>query len=492
MACIDIFAPGRVLSVPFLMEQVWLDNDGADFKAVEVYDFLLQADDDLPLEHFYIASPHFCQVPGTDGQWHNTATLSRVRGHDSGWGWFYLQPPSLDDCYLTMAVASPYPEHDLRPRLYRGVDARVGSPTSSLSQKHEHYASITWSDDLKEDNLRHAMRAMRKSLFHVRLTPGLQGAAQEQMWFRLVVVPAILDVASPRRPWERSVSEKLLPFYAVTSHISCPTAVRRLVALKLNEMRLAQRYSRGEPEDIGRILMDNGFNARGTTTRILDHRIVLGAYRGFHVSLHGSSREDTIQYFGPQSLHPPLRIPRISDHCLPSNFSGTSMPEDDFVHINRPIHNWLTGSYRNLRTDLVTVCNALVGEIRYAGATTKEGLAMRILPHSYREGCVLIENMILVGLLVRGEGGMLSVISEGHPHKICELRRVYANPNHGSFADFPSARHAFSDLHSFHIDFTCSWIVESGWRWLVVILVFCGSLISIARSIADVLRWLVR
>lgn len=60
MACIDIFAPGRLLTVRFLWEQVLIECKGKQFSAVEVYDFLLQVDDGQELTEFFVGSPHFC------------------------------------------------------------------------------------------------------------------------------------------------------------------------------------------------------------------------------------------------------------------------------------------------------------------------------------------------------------------------------------------------------------------------------------------------
>src|SRR5258708_5413850 len=111
MACIDVFAPGRLLTVLFLWEQIVIDCIGTEFTATEVYDFLLQVDDGEDLTEFFVGSPHFCRWKDAKGKWKDTVELLLIGDHRSSWGWFYhgdeTRQNQGDKTILTLQVPNP-------------------------------------------------------------------------------------------------------------------------------------------------------------------------------------------------------------------------------------------------------------------------------------------------------------------------------------------------------------------------------------------------
>jgi len=187
MGCIDIFAPGRLLTVPFLMEQIWLHTAGKNYFATEVYDFLLQVDDDQPLISFLIGYPNFCRIQKPDGSWQDTLTLSRVADHRSGWGWFYIGSEQYDDS-----------SHELQMTVAASADPS-GDPTVTLTGLDQPKSQLVWHPELESTPLVQCMQDIRKSLYQVTLSDPLPPHGARRIWFRLIVRPTILDAPHPNK-----------------------------------------------------------------------------------------------------------------------------------------------------------------------------------------------------------------------------------------------------------------------------------------------------
>jgi hypothetical protein len=375
MACIDIYAPGRVLNIPFLMEQIWLRTRSKKLLVTEVYDFVLQASDDKELKEFLVSSPHLCRIQSRAG-WIDNFKSSRVRDYQSGWGWFYRHQKLEGDC-LKMTLPNT-----------------VGPPAADTIEPQgldEDPQSVQWSPQIKDSNLA-MMVEIKKSLYKVELETPIQPLETLGTWFRLIVEPFVLDIPGPRRLLNQPLIELILPLYSVTASVSCPLRVRQVIEDKLAQMRARDGMRAATADTLNKAVVRAGFGAVGTSTRIEDHRILLGTYSPMHLSIHGQPIP-TLAFFGAQTVRIPLpKMPVFRNGNLKEDHS-------QLKEVNATVYSWSGGSVRNMDRDLVTVIRAILNEAGMAPPKMKEDLAIRLAPYRYSEACFLIDLMVKIGLL---------------------------------------------------------------------------------------------
>ena len=179
MACIDIYEPVS-MNNSISSEKSAQRVRGKQFLATEVYDFLLQVDDDRPLDSFFIGSPHFCRTKGSGG-WIDRVRLLGIGGAQTTWGWFYSNEHRRpNDEHLILQVPS--------------ATDPTGPETIELDGLDLVPKQIDWFDGLQSDTNIELMRDLKKSLYRVTLGKSLKPYGTTRMWFRLLVEPAVLDV----------------------------------------------------------------------------------------------------------------------------------------------------------------------------------------------------------------------------------------------------------------------------------------------------------
>ncbi len=467
MACIDIFAPGRALNIPILIEQIWLQIRKRQLLVTEIYDFVLQTSDDQKLSEFLIASPHFCREKRR-GTWNDRVVLSHVRA--AGWGWFYTQQRLVGDV-LTMTVPN-----SLGPPAHETLDIPGLDDGSNIALLH-------WVKEIDEEQRVEMMAEIKKSLYKVTLASPLEPLARNQMWFRLIVEPTRLDIPGIRPFLRDNLIEFVVPFYLLTAHISSPTEVRKMTVTQLEQMRALDPLRASVAEELLKIIARDGFDAPGTTTRVEDHRIMLGTYAPLHMSIHGQP-VPTLGFFGAQTLHLKLPVDDIHGPDIRTSV-GRSLQT-----VEAEVYNWSGGSVRNPEKDLATVIRTLAHEAATLPPKTKEELATRMTPWRYSEACFLLDRMADQQLISFVDGKCrvcFKLEDEEFTKKLAKLRNLYAQAHRSNDSYSAQALRAFTDCHPFRIDFTVSWISTT---WVQRLLIVGGAVTSVLGFILALICFL--
>ena len=472
MACIDIFAPGRLMSVPFLAEQIWLRARGKRILATEVYDFLLRLDDGgSPLHTFYVASPHFCRKKTRGGGWKDNVHVISIGDSRTKWGWFY---------YGQQDVREHEQQGERTQHLVLQVPESVELPGRNRIRLEGEYlfgAKLRWHPALVGNDDMVLMQDMKKSLYEITVQTPLLPRGENQMWFRLIVEPVLLDVSETMRGPESSFVDWVFPQVILGAKITCPWYVRKFLADQVGE--LPDKHP-DLPVPIARLqqtLIANGVGASGTSTRIEEHRLML-AGSGVRIGLQGGT-PPTLAYFGTQ--YTTAALP-------PFGHDYESHPEAKWSKVKTRVHHWAGGSARNGANDLVAVAESFVSEASIS-PKRKEELVYGVTPGNYREGCALVDKLVEVGLLRIDDSRVIRAVRLSDKDKcdrLCQLRRLYLDAD--NFESIPEARQVFTDLHPFTVDFEADWIPRIILRRLLLSLIVLSSVLSLVLSICAISR----
>ncbi|MEW6202372.1 MAG: hypothetical protein AB1546_10370 [bacterium] len=468
MPCIDIFSPGRLLTVPILVEQVWLRASGKKLLATEIYDFLLQVDDDKPLDNFFVGSPHFCRKRQEDNTWKDNVYLLPVGEKDTKWGWFYYgKSVKSRDGRLSLFIPD------------------VTNPTSHPQiEEFEGYdlvedeKEISWYSRLNKPVYIDIMKKIRKSLYQIKINKPLQPYGKNKFWFRILIEPVLFDTLKPMGGISQTFLDWIMPIWNLHNYIACPIQVRTKIIRRIEELKENPKETRikHKIEEVGQIVTREGFHAPGTSTRIGDHRLIFGGHR-VKVDIQGL-QSVSIAYIGTQCLE--LELPPFGH-----DYNKEQIPSGKKIEIIA--HSIMGGSVRNSKHDLVGITSFCIDQVSYGLPKSKTDLARSIAPSDFPEGCILIEKMKDVGILDIVGDQEICKLKDGMTNdefyfKMGELRRKYLNPDEFKKNNNKYARTVFLDLHSFRVDFICSWATP--WRGF---LLFIIALIALAISIFSII-----
>lgn len=468
IAGIHVFAPGRLLTIPFLAQQVWLRARRNRLLVTEVYDFLLQVDDDRPLDSFSVASPHFCRKCTEDGTWTDSIHLLPVGdGASTNWGWFYYGNHVRDGDQLMLQVPNCTEQGGRDALLLKGFD---------LVEKR-----IVWEERLRDENSIDLMRQIKKSFYRVTFDRPLLPHGENRIWFRLLVEPAELDVRAPIRGVDQSFVDWLFPSWKLDNSVSCPWHVRRAVSERLDTFRHLHPHKGPQIDMLRQAIATEGFGMPGTSTRIVEHRIMLGG-DGVAVDVQRSS--PALTYLG--ALPGEFVLP-------PFGHDYAADPTPTGKKIVAVVHCAAAGSVENCENDLVSVICRCFDEARVS-PKTKMQLAQAMTPSAFREGCFLIDKLVEHGLLTMEANSVCrasTLAPETVAERLAELRRQYLEPENSSA--FPEARGAFDDLHPFRFDFSCVWQTGyCGRRIALNTIAFCavtGFIVGVTLLLLQLFGW---
>ena len=465
MACIDVYQPGRLLTVPLLVEQLWLRPRGKRLLVSEVYDFLLRVDDAEELSSFCVATPNFCRTR-RKGEWKETVQLAPIGDIRTKWGWFYEGEQTPDDRQEHLSLRIPDP-----------VNTTVEEDLEFCGLYLNDAPKIAWKREIAAETTIKLMREIKKSLYEVSFAPPLPGYGKEQRWFRLVVEPVLIDIDDPLCRPEQTFKDKWLPVVDLAGRITCPFGMRRSVAAKIGKLRTAHPASYADIDLVRRTLITRGYNSPGTSTRIFDHRLMLAGYGGVNIHLQGGSDDNSMVYYGTRFVE--CELPSYAH-----SYANSAEPKARWI--GAIVHHWSGGSAKSPEKDLVSVANRYRTEAGYS-AKQKTELVITTTPNLYREGCVLVDKMLEAKLLKMEETLCRPTDLEGEAlnEALCCLRRLYLDP--ANFKDFPEARQAFTDLHPFSIDFSASWgtwpILRRMAVWIGFLVLVFTFLVSLSRVV---------
>ncbi len=458
MGCIDLFVPGgQLLSIPFMLEQIWITGYRNELRSTEVYDFLLVSDE-APVDKLMLLLPHFCRSQDRSGQWHDHIRVLAPGGKRTGWGWFYSTDES-DGGTIRLTVADP-----MEPR---------GPQTVRLKGKRLSKPRVHWHPDLQTEDRLDLMRSTRKSFYVLSLGEQLGGGGASSCWLRLIVQPQQLSL-----PGEivrlRGPSGLFRTVRKADALVACPAVVRRWF------MEACDEYAEHHEGDVAHtavtdLIVRDGFVNEETGLRILDHRLILVAYDGLEIEPR--QVPPTIVYQGTQDVsgdwtHAPTAAP-------------LRWPQD---RVSGRAHFFSGGSRAQANRDLLCIAQAIIDQAGYKRPKTPEELASLVCPEHHWEAIELIGRMQGLGLLkATGKGG--ARLGQGDNdlkhEKLCELRHMYSNAF--QFRDFPEARTVYRVLHPFRIDFSAQWGRMGVWQ-LVLLWVFAlAGLVALATQLAAAL-----
>jgi hypothetical protein len=191
-------------------------------------------------------------------------------------------------------------------------------------------------------------------------------------------------------------------------------------------------------EHIRSVALTNGAFHKGTSTRIVDHRLALVA-------------TEDIEVCDPACVGSMEFLDRIPP-----------LEEEGYTAIL-----WHGGSNCNRQSDLVYNAKRAIDMVHYNGPKTKSELALALSPSGKHEAfCLLIDNMVKIGLFIpTPQSGLLELPSDLGRNDPCsdlrmtELRRLYSAP---SSEVQLKLLEEFTDLHPFRIDFRLKWFANKG------------------------------
>ncbi len=454
MACIDIYSEdGALLSMPLLIEQIWITGTSRGLHATEVYDFVLCAEEDS-VSRVCVLLPHFCRKQLYDGTWADTVALSVVGGPETGWGWMYKNIQATD------------------------TEIRADLPSPFARSNHEivaekrPQASIAWHSELSADDRLNVMRSIRKSVYVLDLASPLKGAGHDKCWVRLIVQPTEFDLA-PHVGRTRGPSALFRTKCSTNAYVTCPVLVRQKTSDRLD--RLSWDHPSSAVDAVRDIIVTKGFRHPAANLRVEDHRIFLTGYSG--LTVQPMQVPDSLEFLGAQEINANW------DHA--EDIPNIDWPYTD---LSAQAYFYCGGSRTQPIRDLVTMANVIVRETQL-GPKPAERIAATITSHYYREGRFLLRAMEQLEILARKDPNRAdSPLVPGSQsaaelnQKVLKLRRFYADPS--NFETFPEAQDVFRDLHPFRIDFTASW---GNMRWWMISLIWTLAFAGVVALLWQVL-----
>lgn len=435
--CIDIFAPGRAVTLPFLHEQIWYEVGHNRLHVNRYCDVFVMNEGDSAIEQLRIHISRY--VP----------PQRIVIGSGSS-----VPSECQSSWYCRFTCTGPYTESHSRVTLTllfeatnreehtgRILKGSFQPRSKGASQGHggnpDHGSQgeglIPVAGTEAGEFMRH-MKELDLTVLDFHLDEPL--AAGDTGWLRL-------EIQSP----EGSRNDGLIglppspllrdPHRFVTRRkILCPRMLREKVRSSLE----CAPYQRWVPE-----VLVHGLNKPGTLTRIEDHRVTLIVPEDVQASDISTYPHETIV---PVAPYPVGTAPRIYA-----------------IHM-------MTGSRINGARDTVLMAKRILEYLRtvYQSGATVEHLVNRFGSDQQEAIGLLVLAMIRTGVLVeppekdastRGsrEPCYAAVRQEFERAKLVDLRRNYAD----LVRDEPNARYAsrIRELHPFSISFTLSWTAYS-------------------------------
>jgi hypothetical protein len=434
--CIAIWVPGKAVSVRFLLEQIWLQGEFRNIAPTEIYDLLIENDEEEPISKLFVLFPHFMtKEAGKTG----TVLCQLPAGPPSPWGWYYRPSPSDEGSVRTLVVSDPRSGEALPLQGIVGAD------------------EARWCEELNSRECIDALQRIKKATFEITLNPPLEpfSLTNKGRWLRIIAGPRDLDVLTKPRIMQDGFgrpSDTCTWDLAVTCPSSVIEGTEKTLTLALKKDATNPTYLRLYSTIVG-----NGFKSPGTCVRIIDHRIVLGTM-------------DPDLYILPYSTSSFDRVKLVGASSAQISHNGTTVPGYYM--------EWGGGACRNDYEDLFLVAAQLLHYSNFKRPIAKETLVSETTANKHRSAAILVDKMTAVGLFKKSDRPNQPSLyepfftkgTENNPavtKLICDymvkLRKLYRDPK--EFLDFPEARSEFADTHRFSIPFKANWINGEGLRW---------------------------
>jgi len=414
--CVDLFAVGHPITIPFLHEQIWFDVEYRTIKTEVIVDAFVRNDGDQPIEELRLQLPHFTALDTIEVLSNDSVFTNETAFQNSGYNWigrFRVQHPRRR---MGLELEFGYEGFDDDPQ---PDDALVlqGSflPNGFLP------AAATNSARYQK-----AMEDMDRSVMVLHLASALP--ARETGWLRLrirsLAWPKDSDIIALRGAWFSDLPTKFMCRATALS----PTFLREDL---LHQMK--DPPNNGWHNDV----VAHGWKKDGTLTRVDDHRISIVFPKTVDVAHVSNIPEGAFWAAGPEVLR--------TDH-------------------DRCVLLFGTGSKMNKYRDVLTVAQRICDYCHFLTLdATKRELAPSIELLVSRFGGTLheaigalIDQMVECNILEWVDHHTRTVIAASKDKlasAFLDLRERYTFPeSHRKFM------RAFRELHPFRISFTLCWM----------------------------------
>lgn len=267
--CIAVCAPNAIISVSLLYERIFLQPHSNEFGSTsissdEVYDLLVTAEN-KPVSRLIFVSPHVL-FSGQD----SVNTLSRSVSV------LALDDPAVINWHLARPIAG---DNEARAVILHSRYTGINEPPFATFSGVDKPGRLRFPPKLSDPDSLEVLLALKRTVFECEFEPPI--TVGEKRWVRLRISPDTLAVAAPLL----TPSDKTgLLTHSQTLDILGPDTMLEAFEDLMGAMRhiealpdpgwLDERRKRGI-SNLNSYLWDAGFNAPGTYTRILDHRIIL-------------------------------------------------------------------------------------------------------------------------------------------------------------------------------------------------------------------------
>ncbi len=427
--CIDLYAPGQCIDIPFLYEHIYLSvGEGArppeeQLHVTEVYDVLLHnPPGNEPLTELFVLFPHDCTEKTRDGTDALRIEAPQVAPELSTnfpkYEWPFLGPPKWvgtrrSEVERTYA-ADPIMGSDALEETESGVAliVKVGFPKRLRDQT----GAIE------------TLFSRNKTFVQLKFEGGVKLEGGQKGWLRLIVKPREWDAPKVRLRQTGDGRVECTQWL----NVCCPIIIRD----RLNQL-LDSAVSAGSKDsessvtraEVHRIVLSEGCYSEGTSTRIKDHRIAIAAQPEIDIDNPVFGR--SAHFHGVQQLDDRGEIALL----------------------------WGTGSSKNSEADLVHNAQRVQDRLEAYNGSDRERELVRDLALSGKNEAfsLLVEKMRQVELL-DGQGDFVSLPNDpsGIPNALVRLRQLYAS-REGIDDNQLRLMQDFMDLHPFSIHFRAGW-----------------------------------
>ena len=420
--CIDVFAVGRVATLQFVHEQIWFDVGHRSIKATEVCDLFIENGSIEDIELIRVQFPHFVDLDD----------LTILSGTEdvaaSEYSWFGTFTYNAFQTDVTLALRL----ND--PALGSAGEKHTGQVLSgSVDPANTFFPPASGN----AGSYLEGMRKLDRMVLDIHLENPIPAGGIG--WLRIKVEPKTW-------PGPRALVDLPTLDFLRSPH----RFLARLAILSPSHLREELRDSlRNAPYNAwAGDLIDRGWEAPGTLTRIADHRITLVFPNEVQISNIASVPHHTL-------------IP-VAPYSIPGSAADVEYCALHFV----------TGSNINKNQDVVLmairICEYLDYLATLGGSASKEHLVNRFGGSEHEAVGYLIEGMIQTQVIVESESQQREPADTGHicytgaankerPGRINALFNRYVFPSPSQADELARLSTCLRVLHPFCVSFTLSW-----------------------------------
>jgi hypothetical protein len=418
--CVDLFAVGHAITIPFLHEQIWFDVDYESIDSYLIVDAFISNDGVKPIEQIRLQFPHYVALDGVEILSTDAVFRESDDFRNSPYNWIGRFEPNHERRRINLTLHFDYDDPDRSARLDEVKPLFKDVPPQQL---------LPAATKNVENHLA-AMQAFDRAALVLTLVEELP--AHETGWLRLKVRaqswPRQADIVPLR---SASVSSDASKFICRTTVLS-PVHLRRDLLEKLDQPANNQWHSE---------LVAHGWQAPNTLTRVVDHRISIVFDRSVDVSHVSSIPEGAFWAAGPMPL------PTDTSRCV--------------------LH-FATGSTLNESRDVVAMARRICDYCRFLmrdppnreKAPSVDHLITRFGATNHEATGDFINQMLKCNVLQWVDSGDRQTVMAAPENELASrmmvLRKRYTNPE-----DAREFGNSFRELHAFRIAFTLCWTALS-------------------------------